>query len=157
MVWPGLNLKKSQASGSNEICFKFQHSKQIIHRDIKAENVIFAHQGWVKLADFGFSCICDELTMLHTFCGSPPSAAPELFKDQVVLRCKLFLNSCLELSRSTGRHLGHRRSYVFHACRCNSVSRRNGARTQKVHSWRHVQYTRLCERVSSIKALSSII
>ncbi|KAI6184183.1 hypothetical protein M3Y97_00569000 [Aphelenchoides bicaudatus] len=58
------------------------HSKGIVHRDIKAENVIFAHQGWVKLADFGFSCVCKENAMLQTFCGSPPSAAPELFKDQ---------------------------------------------------------------------------
>ncbi|TMS32382.1 hypothetical protein L596_000228 [Steinernema carpocapsae] len=27
------------------------HAKGIVHRDIKAENVIFAQPGWVKLAD----------------------------------------------------------------------------------------------------------
>ncbi|CEF59588.1 Protein kinase domain and Serine/threonine-/dual specificity protein kinase, catalytic domain and Protein kinase-like domain-containing protein [Strongyloides ratti] len=58
------------------------HSKKVIHRDIKAENVIFSQPGWVKLADFGFSCKIKENVMLKTFCGSPPYAAPELFKDQ---------------------------------------------------------------------------
>ncbi|KAI6172088.1 hypothetical protein M3Y98_00934400 [Aphelenchoides besseyi] len=57
------------------------HSKQLVHRDIKAENVIFASVGWVKLADFGFSCQCDSNTLLSTFCGSPPYASPELFRD----------------------------------------------------------------------------
>ncbi|CAD5211512.1 unnamed protein product [Bursaphelenchus okinawaensis] len=57
------------------------HSKRIVHRDIKAENVIFSHQGWVKLADFGFSCLQKDDNFLSTFCGSPPYAAPELFRD----------------------------------------------------------------------------
>uniref|UniRef100_A0A915CUM0 non-specific serine/threonine protein kinase n=1 Tax=Ditylenchus dipsaci TaxID=166011 RepID=A0A915CUM0_9BILA len=57
------------------------HSKEISHRDIKAENVIFSQPGWVKLADFGFSCKYGG-TYLNTFCGSPPYAAPELFRDQ---------------------------------------------------------------------------
>uniref|UniRef100_A0A915AMW4 non-specific serine/threonine protein kinase n=1 Tax=Parascaris univalens TaxID=6257 RepID=A0A915AMW4_PARUN len=58
------------------------HSKDIVHRDIKAENVIFAHPGWVKLADFGFSCQVENGAYLSTFCGSPPYAAPELFQDK---------------------------------------------------------------------------
>jgi len=57
------------------------HTKGIVHRDIKAENVIFSQPGWVKLADFGFSCKYEEDTKLSTFCGSPPYAAPELFRD----------------------------------------------------------------------------
>uniref|UniRef100_A0A914RTL8 Protein kinase domain-containing protein n=1 Tax=Parascaris equorum TaxID=6256 RepID=A0A914RTL8_PAREQ len=47
-----------------------------------AENVIFAHPGWVKLADFGFSCQVENGAYLSTFCGSPPYAAPELFQDK---------------------------------------------------------------------------
>ncbi|KAI6242840.1 hypothetical protein M3Y99_00192400 [Aphelenchoides fujianensis] len=58
------------------------HSKNLVHRDIKAENVIFASVGWVKLADFGFSCQCSSADQLHTFCGSPPYASPELFRDE---------------------------------------------------------------------------
>ncbi|KAF7634043.1 Protein kinase domain-containing protein [Meloidogyne graminicola] len=58
------------------------HSKQICHRDIKAENVFLSHPGWIKLGDFGFSCKYQEDSFLNTFCGSPPYAAPELFRDQ---------------------------------------------------------------------------
>uniref|UniRef100_A0A914VP01 non-specific serine/threonine protein kinase n=1 Tax=Plectus sambesii TaxID=2011161 RepID=A0A914VP01_9BILA len=58
------------------------HAKNIVHRDIKAENVIFSSAGWVKIADFGFSCVAAAELHLTTFCGSPPYAAPELFRDK---------------------------------------------------------------------------
>ncbi|CAB04433.4 non-specific serine/threonine protein kinase [Caenorhabditis elegans] len=57
------------------------HSRNIVHRDIKAENVMFSSPNTVKLVDFGFSCLVDREQMLRTFCGSPPYAAPELFQD----------------------------------------------------------------------------
>ncbi|VDK82192.1 unnamed protein product, partial [Onchocerca ochengi] len=59
----------------------YMHSKNIIHRDIKAENVILSKPGWIKLADFGFACQVNPNGKLATFCGSPAYAAPELFKN----------------------------------------------------------------------------
>uniref|UniRef100_A0A6B2LAF7 Protein kinase domain-containing protein n=1 Tax=Arcella intermedia TaxID=1963864 RepID=A0A6B2LAF7_9EUKA len=55
------------------------HNLDIIHRDIKSDNILISDTGCIKITDFGFSAKTDTLT--HSAVGSPYWMAPELIKS----------------------------------------------------------------------------
>ncbi|KRX80017.1 Phosphorylase b kinase gamma catalytic chain, skeletal muscle/heart isoform [Trichinella sp. T6] len=59
---------------------KAMHQKNIVHRDIKLENVLMVDDETVKLTDFGFAYEITGDMQLTELCGTPGYLAPEVLK-----------------------------------------------------------------------------
>ena len=60
----------------------YLHSKNIAHRDIKAQNLLLTAESSVKLIDFGFSIITNRQRKLSSLCGTPNYMAPEVLRRE---------------------------------------------------------------------------
>ncbi|KXZ49233.1 hypothetical protein GPECTOR_22g824 [Gonium pectorale] len=63
-----------QIVASLEYC----HSREVVHRDIKLENILLDAEQRMKLIDFGLSAFFVPGKRLRVHCGSPSYAAPEI-------------------------------------------------------------------------------
>ncbi|KAG8933816.1 hypothetical protein FRC02_011138 [Tulasnella sp. 418] len=63
-----------------ELCLAvdYVHKNDVVHRDLKLENVLLDERCHVKLGDFGFTREFEQGRMLETFCGTTGYAAPEM-------------------------------------------------------------------------------
>ncbi|KAJ6256689.1 Serine/threonine-protein kinase [Drechslerella dactyloides] len=59
----------------------YMHDRHLIHRDIKAANILVDEHGAVKIADFGVSArLSDKAELCKTFVGTPLWMAPEIIE-----------------------------------------------------------------------------
>ncbi|XP_052800386.1 uncharacterized protein LOC128231503 isoform X2 [Mya arenaria] len=61
---------------------QYIHSKKVLHRDLKAENVFLTKKNVVKIGDFGISKVLENtVDVAQTIVGTPSYLSPELCQD----------------------------------------------------------------------------
>ncbi|CCD23831.1 putative serine/threonine protein kinase KIC1 NDAI_0C01700 [Naumovozyma dairenensis CBS 421] len=72
------------------IALKYIHKDNIIHRDIKAANVLITNEGSIKLCDFGVAAQLNQSTKRRqTMAGTPYWMAPEVIMEGVYYDTKV--------------------------------------------------------------------
>ncbi|KAM3963402.1 cGMP-dependent protein kinase, isozyme 1-like [Aphomia sociella] len=62
--------------------FEYLHSKDIIYRDLKPENLMIHKNGYIKLVDFGLAKQIPPNTKTWSFGGTPEYVAPEIILNR---------------------------------------------------------------------------
>ena len=57
-------------------------NKDILHRDLKPQNILLTNEYNIKITDFGFAKQINKDSLITTLCGSPMYMAPEIINKQ---------------------------------------------------------------------------
>ena len=75
------SLEKAQFyAGQIVFVLEYLHSKNIIYRNLKQENILINKNGYIKIADFSLSKKIEDRT--YTMCGTPGYLAPEIILNK---------------------------------------------------------------------------
>ena len=67
-------------AGQIVFVFEYLHSKNIVYRNLKPENILINYNGYIKIADFQFAKEITDRT--YTMCGTPGYLAPEIIRNK---------------------------------------------------------------------------
>lgn len=74
-------LEKSQFyAGQIVFALEYLHSKNILYRNLKPENILINKNGYIKINDFILSKVVEDRT--YTMCGTPGYMAPEIILNK---------------------------------------------------------------------------
>ncbi len=59
------------------------HSRHVLHRDIKLDNILIDSDSGIKICDFGVSKIINRAQNIKEQCGTPAYIAPEIISEKV--------------------------------------------------------------------------
>ncbi|XP_050087697.1 cGMP-dependent protein kinase 1 isoform X2 [Anopheles aquasalis] len=62
--------------------FEYLHSRNMIYRDLKPENLMLDDKGYIKLVDFGFAKRIGPNQKTWTFAGTPEYVSPEIILNK---------------------------------------------------------------------------
>ena len=54
------------------------HKKDIMHRDLKLENIMVDEKGYLQLIDYGLAKTVNDSELAMSYCGTPEYLAPEM-------------------------------------------------------------------------------
>jgi serine/threonine protein kinase len=60
----------------------YLHSIGFVYRDLKPENLLLDHQGYLKITDMGFAKLLQPGERTYTLCGTPEYLAPEIISSK---------------------------------------------------------------------------
>jgi serine/threonine protein kinase len=82
---------------------EYLHSKHVIHRDLKSQNLLVDDMGVCKVADFGISTIKPSVTRTMTSIGTPVYMAPEVIaRDKYSEKADVYSFGVLVVEVATG-------------------------------------------------------
>lgn len=65
------------------LVFEYLHSRAIIYRDLKPENLAINADGYIKVIDFGFAKHVPKESRTNTACGTYEYMAPEILRQEL--------------------------------------------------------------------------